>query len=383
MASDLEALVSSCIRCGFCLESCPTFKLTGEESQGPRGRIYLVRRSIEGDLSWKNVAASMDTCLGCRACETACPSGVKYGEIFELARERLVKDGAVTSTHALLGLATNSNLLKVDRFLPRHKLPKTLGGSETQEAYVPRRQPRAKWGKLEAPAATKGQVALLSGCVMSELFPRVHEATKRLIQRVGFEPVETKPGLCCGSLHLHNGYVQEAASKSSALLKSLPGGIPIIVNSAGCGSTLKELGANCMDISEFLLANGLVDLLANSTGIDGIATYHDACHLAHAQKITQQPRELLSAIPELKLVPLPNSDQCCGSAGIYNLRHPKIARQLLDQKWQAVESTKASIVVLGNPGCHAWLHQAAEEHANKVQVLHIAEILEASFSGLP
>jgi glycolate oxidase iron-sulfur subunit len=279
--------------------------------------------------------------------------------------------------------------------------------------------------------AIQGEVYLLEGCVMQVLFPRVHEATRRLLRRIGYAVRETPQG-CCGSLHLHAGYMDEARLRANQLIDVLLGDLPIIVNSAGCGSTMKGYGEffgdssgpnpltrfasssppsrpgfhdeppeargvqdesrralvaqsfseRVFDASEFLFANGLVGEVAKSQGIKVTATYHDACHLAHGQGVRNEPRRLVEAIPSLSLIELEESDLCCGSAGIYNLTQPKLARQLLERKWKNIEATGAKIVAMGNPGCHAWIAQAAQEHGQTVEVLHTMELLEASFIGL-
>jgi glycolate oxidase iron-sulfur subunit len=220
---------------------------------------------------------------------------------------------------------------------------------------------------------------------MRLLFPRVHEATRRLLRRVGYEVKDVDQG-CCGSLHLHAGYLDEAKEREHALTAVFQGDLPVIVNSAGCGSTMKAyedpFALRVLDASEFLLANGLLEALQTSRGIATKATYHDACHLAHGQGVRTQPRDLLRAIPGLRLIDLNESDMCCGSAGIYNLTQPKLARELLERKWKNIEDAGAAIVAMGNPGCHAWIGQAAEEHGKEVRVLHTMELLEASFIGI-
>lgn len=402
----LSDLASHCIRCGFCLESCPTFVVTGRETESPRGRIYLVRSAVEGRLDWEgHVRPHLETCLGCRACETACPSAVPYGRLLETARNRLESERPTRPRKALLGTMTRPGLLRTQlalgTLLPGRRLPKLLSrllAGERAEADKPRVQAMSAWPALrdaELPAV-RGEVYLLEGCAMRVLFPRVHEATRRLLRRVGYRVRETDQG-CCGALHAHNGYLDEARRLARDLAEAIPGDLPIIVNSAGCGSTMKEYGhldpgqpaladvaARTTDLAEFLLEAGHGDVLAGSPGLAGVvATYHDACHLAHGQNVRQAPRDLLAAVPGLVLRPLPESDTCCGSAGIYNVTQPKLARALLDRKWGHVRSTGADIVVMGNPGCHAWIAQAAREQGGRTRVLHTAELLEASFSGLP
>lgn len=391
----LDELTAHCIRCGFCLESCPTYLLTGEETESPRGRIYLVRSADEGKLDWEQTRPHMSACLGCRACETACPSGVEYGQIFEIARDRLESTKNHHTKKALLKTLTTPSLTKLQltlgRLTPGPKIPNALSkllSGQSAEANKPTPQ---KAGTLPPMPETevKGEVYLLEGCVMRVLFPRVHEATRRLLRRVGFTVREVAQE-CCGSLDLHAGYMDEARSKAEKLVEAFAGDIPVIVDSAGCGSTMKEYPAllrqgkspRVLDASEFLLANGLIDKLKESQGLKVSATYHDACHLAHGQNVRFQPRQLLKAIPNLQLVDLTEPDMCCGSAGIYNLTQPHYARELLERKWANIERTGASIVAMGNPGCHAWIGQAAQEHGKKIKVLHTMELLEAAFIGL-
>lgn len=437
----LDELTAHCIRCGFCLESCPTFLITGEETESPRGRIYLVRSADEGKLDWEETRPHLMRCLGCFACETACPSGVEYGQIFEIARDRLESAKTHHTKKALLASLTDPGKvrlqLRLGRLLPGRRIPGILSrllSGEKPEANRPVAQESSSWPPLDESSlpAIRGEVYLLEGCVMRVLFPRVHEATRRLLRRIGYAVREAPQG-CCGSLPLHAGYLDEARARAASLIRALPGDLPVIVDSAGCGSTMKGYGemmastpstpnpllifprseragesdprhgkneegardprrekneegafaSRVFDASEFLLANGLAEELRKSDGVEAVATYHDACHLAHGQGIRSQPRDLLRAVPGLKLMDLNEADMCCGSAGIYNLTQPKMARELLERKWRNVETTGASIVAMGNPGCHAWIAQAAEEHGQRIQVLHTMELLESSFVQLP
>jgi glycolate oxidase iron-sulfur subunit len=400
---DLTDLTTQCIRCGFCLESCPTFVLTGQETESPRGRIYLARSAEEGKISWQDARPHLECCVGCYACMTACPSGVQYGEIMEIARDRIESESPHRSKKAFLAGLTNPAVLKFQlaagKLMPGHRVPglvsKLLSG-ESPEADRPRAQPKGTLPPLDESKLPeiKGEVYVLEGCIMQVLFPRVHEATRRLLRRIGYAVREAEQG-CCGSLHLHYGYLKEAQERAGKLVTDLPDDLPVILNSAGCGSTMKFYGEllsgasdaetfarRVCDASEFLLQNGLLEELQDAPGVNETATYHDACHLAHGQGIRSQPRELLAAIPGLTLVPLNEPDMCCGSAGIYNVVQPKTARELVERKMDNIEATGARIVVMGNPGCHAWIAQAAREHGGTVKVLHTVELLEAAFSGL-
>jgi len=380
----LSDLTAQCIRCGFCLESCPTFSETGEEPESPRGRIYLVRSAVEGSFDWiEGIKPHLDGCLGCRACETACPSGVKYGEILEEARAEIERRAPERKKKWLLDATSRPGVLRaqlqLSRLLPGRRLPRLLSPSPS-ETDKPSPQAPAGWPPLDESAlpTPKGEVRLLEGCAMRVLFPRVHEATRRLLRRVGYTVRKGDFG-CCGALHAHNGYLDEGRSMRA----KVPDDLPIVVDSAGCGSWLKDGKRPAVDVSEFLFAEGLVQRLAESHGLEITVAYHDACHLAHGQGVRQPPRDLLAAIPRLRLEPLAESDTCCGSAGIYNIAQPKMARRLLERKWRHIEESGADVVALGNPGCHAWIAQAAREKKSAVRVFHTAELLEAAFSGLP
>lgn len=387
--AEIDDLAARCIRCGFCLESCPTFALTGNEAESPRGRIHLAKAAVRGEVSWPAVQPHFDSCLGCRACETACPSGVEYGRIMEGAREEIVAQAPSRRAALLTSIASSPLALRaataLAALLPCRRIPRT-------RVQAPRVR-RSEWPVLAEsglPPVT-GRVYLLEGCAMGVLFPGVHEATRRLLRRVGVEPIST-PALCCGALAAHSGLAARASRQAKRLADSLTEGIPLVVNSAGCGSHLKDLAhsgdpvleslaSRAVDISEFLLDRGLDQALASSLGLNVTATYHDACHLAHGQGVRSAPRRLLQAVPGLSLTPLPESEFCCGSAGVYNLLQPKMARDLLARKYANIASTGAEVVVMGNPGCHAWIEQACAEAGSLVRCLHTAEVLEGAFSG--
>ncbi len=379
-------MTTRCIRCALCLESCPTFIETGSELESPRGRIYLVRSASEGKLKWSDIAPHLDRCLGCRACETACPSGVEYGQILEIARNQVDRESNTFRKSLLLKATTSPTLMRLSTLIPIKKMPGFSADGGSPEAQTPTPQREANLPSLTNLPPVRGEVYFLEGCAMRVLFPRVHQATRRLLRRVGFTVREVTQG-CCGALHAHNGDLETAHAMQERLFASMTGDLPIISNSAGCGSFLKEAenretGGRVQDISEFLLANGIVDLLATSPGVSETITYHDACHLAHGQRIAAGPRTLLRAIPDARYVELAEADTCCGSAGIYNVLQPLMARKLLDRKYANVKLSGAKIVATGNPGCHAWIAQAAQEQGDTVRVLHTAELLEAAFSGI-
>ena len=387
--AELSDLTAQCIRCGFCLESCPTFVITGDESQSPRGRIYLARSWDEGVLPLSPEArAAIDTCVGCRACETACPSAVKYGEILELVRESFELDGHNKPLlNQLLDTLSNPGrlrfLLSLSRLFAIRKPPRWVGRLFSDqdtvfEIPVPGRE--KTWEPLNEAdlPPIRGTVSLLEGCLMGVAYADVHTATERLLRRIGFQTERVKG--CCGALHAHNGKLKDGRRMAGALNPRHT----LVTNSAGCGSWLKETiaGATVFDASEFLFENGLTDVLRASSGLPGlVATYHDACHLAHGQGVRSQPRDLLRAIPGLNLVPLAESDVCCGSGGVYNLLQPGMAKKMLDRKWRNVVQSAATVVATGNPGCHAWIEQAARENGGQTTVVHTLSLFEASFSG--
>lgn len=356
---------------------------------------------MDGRLEWgSQIEQPISTCLGCRACETACPSGVRFGEILEYARERLEAEDPHRMRRLMSSAFTSSSVLRTQILLsklwPGSKVPAFVSlplAGRTAEANIPKPQADFAWPQLDESKlpAVRGQVYMPEGCVMSVLFPRVNDATRRLLRRVGFTVKAADVG-CCGALHAHMGFLEDAAKRAAENAAAFSEDLPIVVNAAGCGSTMKEYGIHAaelqavsdrvLDVSEFLLAEGLEGVLAAQGRLELKATYHDACHLAHGQGVREQPRRLLGAIAGLELVPLEEPDMCCGSAGIYNLTQPGIARRLLDRKWANVERTGASAVIAGNPGCHAWIEQAAIEHGRKVKVLHTVEALEFALSGI-
>jgi glycolate oxidase iron-sulfur subunit len=328
---------------------------------------------------------------------------VEYGLILEMARDRLETEREDKAKTALLTGLTRPKLLKTNlalgKLMPGKRVPAFLSraiSGQAAEADRPEAQSLANLPPLDHAALppVKGEVYLLEGCAMRVLFPRVHQVTRRLLRRAGFVVREVDQG-CCGSMHAHNGHLDDARVLAAELMGAMPGDLPVIVNSAGCGSTMKAYGhlfahpegpeafaARVFDLSEFLVNNGLVEELARAPGLAKKVTYHDACHLAHGQKIWEAPRTLIRSIPGIQYIELPEADTCCGSAGIYNVTQPASARTMLDRKWKNVEATGASIVATGNPGCHAWIAQAAREKGRRVEVLHTAELLESAFNPI-
>ncbi len=418
MSNNLDDKTIKCIRCGFCLDACPTFRLTGQETRGPRGRIYLVRSWREGVIPFDNdVVEALDTCLGCRACETACPSGVEYGSILEMTRAHIEEHGLRPAAQSfarsqLLATLTNpgrmaASLKAAGLFgkLTKGKMPgfaaKMLSGSADAAVALPTPQGEVKVHELPERSPAQGTkrytVGVLAGCVMRVLFGGTNAATVRVLQANGCEVVAPKAAGCCGALHLHTGFHADALAKMRAFIDAFQPFMSeldaIVVNSAGCGSTMKEYGdlladdpayrekaqafaAKVKDVSEWLIEIGPIP---PTRPLNAVVSYHDACHLAHGQKIRLQPRQLLQQIPGLKLVEMDESDTCCGSAGVYNITEPEMARRLLERKLANLRATGATIIATGNPGCLAWIQQGAKEAGLNVRICHPIELLNEAY----
>jgi len=419
-----RSLLDDCVHCGFCLPTCPTWVSWGEEMDSPRGRIDLMRGLTEGKIGWSDtVAAHFDRCLGCMACVTSCPSGVRYDVLIEQTRARLEKEnprGAFDRLHrgmlfALLpypgrlrALATllllysksglqwlvrASGLLKLApaRVRQLDALLPPLRSSELS-AELPQRVP--------AVGPRRARVGLVAGCVQRVFFPGVHRATLAVLAAEGCEVVVPSGQGCCGALSIHAGREAESLDFARNLIASFEAAgelDAILVNAAGCGSNMKDYGrlfakdsqwaarasdfrAKVRDVMEFLAK---LPPVAERHPIAARVAYHDSCHLAHAQGITQQPRELLRGIPGLTLLEVPDGDQCCGSAGIYNLVEPESADQIGERKVENVLKTKADILASANPGCTLQIAKFLRERGVKLPAAHPIEILDASIAGRP
>jgi len=395
----------ACVHCGICLPQCPTYRVLGEEMDSPRGRVYLMRAAAEGRAELTpGLARHLDLCLGCRACETACPSGVPFGQLLEATRAQLDRKRvrARESAHATLEWALSifphpdrlGALLWPLRLYQASGLRTLVRASgilapfkrlQAMDALLPRVLPGASPLPELIPARgrARGRAALLTGCVQRFFFPEINLATARLLSAAGWEVVVPRAQGCCGALHLHAGRLDEFRAMARSLMASLGRDVDIVVtNAAGCGSALKEYGhwlgdeeaerfaGLVKDISEVL-----VDADLPLGELRETVTYHDACHLAHGQKVRAQPRELLRRIPGVTLVELTDSDLCCGSAGVYNLLEPEMAAELGRRKLERIRETGARIVAAGNPGCIMQISQQALEAGLALQVMHPVTLL--------
>ncbi len=412
-------LYLDCIHCGFCLPTCPTYLVLGNEVDSPRGRLYLIRTASEGKIGASDsFVKHMDLCLLCRACETACPSGVKFGFLMEAARgqiarryqhptaERRFRDFILHTFTDLGRLRTITSLLRLyqrsglQRLIRASGLLSFFGRLGQMEALLPEiADPRL--GELPEVTPAKGQrrgrVGLLLGCVQRFFFAHVNAATVRVLSENGYEVVVPRDQGCCGSLCVHEGERERGKllAKQTIDVFERVGVDLIAVNAAGCGSVMKEywglfqadpayakraeaFSKKVRDVSELLAG---LPLCGKLQPLNLTVTYHDAGHLAHGQKIRQEPRRLLKTIPGLRFVELKESDFCCGSAGIYNLLHPDVAQQLLDRKIERIRETGADVVVSGNPGCSLQIEKGLKERGLQIRVLHPVELLDWSYRG--
>jgi len=418
------SVLQKCIHCGMCLPTCPTYDETKLERNSPRGRIALMRRVADGQLEVTQAfAQELYFCLGCLTCETVCPAGVRYGEMFEHARADIEQAGVMRNPQrdlvralTLRWLFTRPQALRtlgrlvwfyqasgLESLVRRLKLtallPPRLRALEPLTPRVQRRFSDALIRFVEMPADQKHRVGLLTGCVQDLAFSHVNRDTADALLANGCEVVTPRAQSCCGSIHAHNGELELARKMARRTLDAfdLNRFDAIITNAAGCGTHLKNYGhllhddpvyakraaqwsAKIRDIHEWLIEIGI---RVPAAPVPQTVTYHEACHLCHGQKITRQPRQVLAAIPGLNLVELPESTWCCGSAGIYNITQPEMSQKLLGRKVSNIEKTGAAVVASANPGCSVQL-QAGLRQPNKAwRVVHpISLLAEAYRKGL-
>lgn len=406
-------LIKDCVHCGFCLPTCPTYVLWGEEMDSPRGRINLMDQHVQGTPITDEMAGHFDACLGCMACVTACPSGVQYDRLIEQTRAVVEEEHIrAPADRAIRGMVFA--LFPYRRRLRALRLPMRLSGRlqpllervhpslgamaelappPSHPVRLPRRVP-AKGLHLGQPRATVG---MLTGCVQSEFFPQVNAATARVLALEGCDVVIPPRQGCCGALSLHSGREAEARrfAKRTIATFEQAGVDTIVVNAAGCGSSMKEYAEvlkgepewvaraealRVCDLAEYLVELGPV---AERHPLPISVAYHDACHLAHAQGIRSQPRHLLGGIPGLELREIAESAICCGSAGTYNLFQPEAARDLGDRKAERVVATGAELLVSANPGCTMQITASMRRSGKgEIRVAHTAEVLDASLRDL-
>jgi glycolate oxidase iron-sulfur subunit len=384
--------LSTCVHCGLCLNACPTFRITGLETESPRGRIYLMTQWQRGGLPFtEDLARHIDLCLGCRTCEAVCPSGVPYGRIIEHGRaevERLRRSNArsVVVRQALRRLLAHPGRLRAAGAATRAAQRLRLTGLVPQSRTLPKLTGayRPPAGHV-APASgeRRYRVAFLVGCVMPIFYRRAHEASVRLLQAAGCEVWFAPEQRCCGALFAHNGDLEGARRLQEHNQRAFGREAfdYLVVNSAGCGAHLKDaypnLGGRVRDLTELLAEIGLPEPRRE---VRARVTYQDACHLVHAQRIRKQPRELLRAIPGVELVEMANADICCGSAGIYNAIQPEMSKRILDEKMEDLLRTDAGIVVTANPGCQMQLEAGLKARGRQdIAVRHIAELLAEAY----
>jgi len=408
--------LDKCIQCGFCLQHCPTYRILGVETESPRGRIHLVEAAAQGRIPIDaRFEEHMYVCLGCRACETACPSGVKFGTIIEAARAEIGPTGSPLARRltllalrhlmpfpgrlrlaaALLRFYQRSGLRSAAHAL--HLVPRRLAEMETLLPPIPKHFFVPAQEVFPAIGQRRARVGLLSGCVMSVMFADLNEATIRVLRRNGCEVVVPQAQTCCGALNLHSGEREQARAMARRNIDTfLAAGVDaIVINAAGCGSASKEydvlfrddpiygakaaqFSQRCRDVSEFLAELGLVGRLGE---VRARVTYQDPCHLAHGQGIRRQPRELLRRIPGVDLVEMGGSDRCCGSAGIYNLTQPEYSRIILDEKVAAIQATGADLVVAPNPGCMLQIAGGVRARGMRVHVHHLIDLLDRAYTA--
>jgi glycolate oxidase iron-sulfur subunit len=412
--------ILTCVHCGLCLPACPTYRQLGNENDSPRGRIYLMRGVVEGRLQLGEAFTNhIDLCLGCRACESVCPSGVPYGHLLEAARVevsksklargkstevflRFVLDKVFTrprllaAVFALVRMFRDSGLasLAFKSNLIRGRLRFATALLLSSRSPVGRTRPRVRAQREDGVKAAR--VSILTGCVMEGLFRETNRATERVLARNGCELVEAPGQSCCGALHAHAGQLETARELARRNIEAFAGNGAdrIIVNAAGCGAAMKEyrelladdpafaeraldFSARVRDVSEFLIEIGI---RKPSEPTNRVVAYDAPCHLIHAQRIAQAPVELLRAIPGITLVPLRGFDSCCGGAGIYNLQHAELSSEILNDKIASIKESGADTAATANPGCIMQLGAGVLLSGLKVDVVHPIDLLDAAYN---
>jgi glycolate oxidase iron-sulfur subunit len=417
-----KAYIDDCVHCGFCLPACPTYVLWGEEMDSPRGRIYMIKKAGEGQAPLDaRFRQHMDNCLGCMACMTACPSGVQYDKLIEPTRAQIERNlprhwgeaifrkllfatfphaGRLRLLAIPLSVYQRSGLRRLLHASEMQKLlPKRIAAMEALLPEVPSHLFQRLPSMIRPKAAVRRRVGMLSGCVQQVFFSHVNTATARVLAAEGCEVIIPPQQACCGALMLHSGMEEDAAALAKKMIAVFESARvdTIVINSAGCGSTMKQFGhllrddsawaeraaifsEKCKDISEILCE---LEPQAPRHPLKLRVAYHDACHLQHAQGVREQPRNLLAGIPELEVAEIPEASLCCGSAGVYNLLQPETANQLGDRKVENLLSTRAQAVLSANPGCLLQLMNGLRRRGFKAMpAFHMVELLDASIRGI-
>jgi glycolate oxidase iron-sulfur subunit len=403
--------ISRCVHCGLCVNSCPTYAITGLEVESPRGRIHLMKAVADGRIPiTATVQSHWELCLQCRACEAVCPSGVPYGRLMEKTRAQLdtapppgrlsrrarkfllrnvvarprvlavaLAPVRVLANSPLRTFAARTGVLRLVPLLARGErmLPPKIGA------------PLRAGDVVATPVEAHGEAILFTGCVMGELFGHVHRATARVLARASIRTVNTRTQVCCGALSAHDGDLQIARKLARQNIDALEGGdSPIVVNSAGCGAAMKEYGdllagdpsyagrarsfsTRVRDVTEYVASLGM-ELPAT---FDGRVTYQDPCHLAHAQRVREQPRQLLRSTG-CELVETNGADMCCGAAGVYSMVQPEMSAALRARKTDQFRAARPDVVVTANPGCQLQYQAAVREAGIEARVMHVMELLD-------
>jgi glycolate oxidase iron-sulfur subunit len=409
-------LIADCVHCGFCLPTCPTYALWGEEMDSPRGRIVLMSAGLEDATSMSDAMVThFDRCLGCMACVTACPSGVRYDQLIERTRPQVERNHArplgerlfrrllfelFTHPARLRALAPAAVALRRGRVARRMEpLLQRFPRLATLHSLTPDVSLSRAWSRLPehtgARAARRGTAGLLLGCVQRVFFADVNAATARVLSAEGFDVVAPRSPRCCGALQLHTGYEVEAKRLAKATIAAFEDCDVVVVNAAGCGSAMKDYRHLLADEPSWAkraeaFSSKVADVCELLAGVEPVAVrrplsmriaYHDACHLAHAQRVRQEPRALLGQIPELEVVEPAEWEICCGSAGVYNLLQPEAAAELGRRKATNLLGTNAQAIAAGNPGCTLQIAAHLRALGRPLPIWHPVQLLDASIRG--
>lgn len=403
----MATAVATCVHCGFCLPTCPTYEVMGDEADSPRGRIILMKEVLEGNLQPDQAAAHIDRCLGCVACETACPSGVRYGELLNSYRA-IQPSGSSGSLLARLRRKIAAWTVPYPKrfawamragMLTKRLAGLAPAGLKPLVDLIPEELPPAERPAELSPATGTpvDTVTMHIGCAAQTLNPEITAAAIRVLNRCGVTVQVPADQVCCGALHWHIGDAARAGKLAKANLAAFGDSQqPILTTAAGCGSGMHEyplilagdqqrsdgqqFASRVADISVYL-ASDKVSLPPMRVDRPIRIAYHDACHLAHAQQVRQPPRDLLQQIQGVQLVPIADAELCCGSAGTYNIDQPEIADELGRRKAQTLVDTRCDLVALGNIGCQVQIQQHLRRRGSEVPVLHVVQILDLAQQG--